>query len=212
MAAAGRDGTPLYEIHHPFSTAPDVALAKLAIGRIDDDFYHKSPFYAELVKRMRAKGFTSRASIRDDAAMMFKFALCITAWISMYYLGWCRGYWLGCIGFGLSLSFIGMLVMHGMPYIHFPPPPAGTLSTMQLSFDVMVQWIDGNHQGTNVKVFNRIAGEMMTLIGGCAQQWTFTHVIHHQAPNQDNDPDTFQVTIHCHLITDIQHFNERSID
>jgi len=83
--------------------------------------------------------------------------------MSSYYFGWIKGYALGTICYGLSMSFIGMLVMH-----------------------------DGNHGGTNMKWFNRFAGEMMTVMGGCSQQWTFAHILHHQSPNQDDDPDTFQ--------------------
>ena len=30
---------------------------------------------------------------------------------------------------------------------------------------------DGNHQGTNMKWFNKMAAETMSAIGGCSQQW-----------------------------------------
>lgn len=164
LTAAGKDGTPLLQIHHPFTSAPEKVLAPLQIGVIEgSDYYAKSEFFTELVSRMKKAGFGSRAAIRNDKVMMMKGFALVFLWALTYYLGWVHGYTLAVLCHGLVMASIGMQVMH-----------------------------DGNHQGTNVSWFNWLAGETITLMGGCSQQWTFGHLFHHQAPNQEFDPDTIQ--------------------
>lgn len=166
LASSGVDGTCLYEIHHPFSSKPDMLLNTMQIGVIaDKNYYPRSPFYAELLRRLKAKGYDSIHKLRDNKTMMFKAAILFTLWWFTYknaYLN-SEGSYLWSMLHGVILALIGMDVMH-----------------------------DGNHKGTSVGWFNTIAGETMSWIGGNSQQWTFGHILHHAAPNQDIDPDTLQ--------------------
>lgn len=103
---------------------PDVVLSGLQIGVIDSetDYYAKSPFFAEMITRLKAKGITKLADVRDNATMMFKCFALVALWFYFWHVAFMRGgSFLGAAAFGIVTACIGMLVMH-----------------------------DGNHQGTSI--------------------------------------------------------------